>query len=130
MRMQFMRRAPFFGNLIVAVLSGAMLMSVALNAFAQIGEPAHGHAQRQYLAYGGHNFDREPSAISNTRRTLALSLMPLSEKEGKRRQPYSPRADLLWAVTPSSAKNTYGTDSGRYGAFTRDTCYSPEHCGE
>jgi hypothetical protein len=53
MRMQFMRRAAFFGNLIVAVLSGAMLMSVALNAFAQIGEPAHGYAQRQYLAYGG-----------------------------------------------------------------------------
>jgi hypothetical protein len=97
--MRFTRRAVLFGNLVVAILSGAILVSVAFNALARIEESSHRHAEPQYLAYGGHNFDREPSAFSNKRRSLALSLMAYSEKEGELRQRSSLKTDFSRILT-------------------------------
>jgi hypothetical protein len=129
MRMQFMRRSTFFGNLVVAILTGAVLVSVAFNALARIDEPPHGHAEPQYLVYGGHSFDREPSAFSNKRRSLALSLMALSEKEGEPRHRSPPESGILVRLPPS-ARNVSVADRGRYVVVAGGRCFSPEHCGE
>jgi hypothetical protein len=118
MRMQFMRRAAFFfGNLGVAILSGAILVFLAFNAFARIDKSAHRHAEPQYLIYGGHNFDREPSTFSNKQRSLAFSLRAFSEKEGELRQRSSLRGGFSRALTASSPKNVSAADRGRYGVF-------------
>ena len=97
----------------IPLLTGAILVAIAIGALARTSGVSDGHAQRQFLAYGGHDFDRSTDIVQSKQHVVPAAFIMSSAKcllqrnavsscsfvqhrlASLARQSYCPRMDLV-----------------------------------
>jgi hypothetical protein len=114
------------GKMKIPVLTGAILVAIAIGALAQTSGVSDGHAQRQFLAYGGHDFDRSTDTLQSKQHAVPAAFVISSAKRLERRQQLqlrSAQAGLFGAAKLSSTNGSCG--HGRYRDSTTAKCHGP-----
>jgi hypothetical protein len=108
----------------IPLLTAAILVATAIGALARTGGVSDGHAQQQFLAYGGHDFDRPTDALQSKQHAVPAAFIMSSAKRLERRQQLqlrSAQAGLFGAAKPTNGPCGHG----RYRDSTTAKCHGP-----
>jgi len=112
------------GKMKIPLLTGAILVAIAIGALARTSGVSDGHAQRQFLAYGGHDFDRSTDIVQSKQHVVpAAFIMSSAKKRRQQLQLRSAQAGLFGAAKLLSTNGSCG--HGRYRDSTTAKCHGP-----